>query len=113
VYAAGWVSRGPIGVIASTMQDAYTVADEMLADHHGSRASGSSSGSGASAFSPLAPRPESGAPAEVERGLREGAVVDLSRWGLIDAAERERGSRKGRGKEREKFVRVKDMLAVL
>jgi adrenodoxin-NADP+ reductase len=38
-------------------------------------------------------------------------VVDWEGWRRIDAAERERGRRVG--KEREKFVRTGDMLAVL
>jgi adrenodoxin-NADP+ reductase len=91
-------------VIASTMHDAYSVADQLLADHYSSTASGGAGG-------PLPRQPESGLPEELEKGIREGKVVDLEKWGRIDTAERERG--KTRGKEREKFRRVEDMLAVL
>src|SRR5215469_2644604 len=31
-YVAGWVKRGPTGVIASTMEDAFQTADAVLAD---------------------------------------------------------------------------------
>jgi adrenodoxin-NADP+ reductase len=55
--------------------------------------------------------PESGVPAEIAHGQREGKVVDLEKWERIDAAERQRGVAKG--KEREKFRRVEEMLAVL
>ncbi|PWN21002.1 nucleotide-binding domain-containing protein, partial [Microstroma glucosiphilum] len=33
IYVSGWLARGPVGVIASTMHDAYSVADTILADH--------------------------------------------------------------------------------
>ena len=39
LYCAGWVKRGPTGVIASTMTDAFTTADSIiqdLASHGGS-----------------------------------------------------------------------------
>ncbi|KAJ2457986.1 NADPH-adrenodoxin reductase [Coemansia sp. RSA 2424] len=32
LYAAGWVKRGPVGVIATTMQDAYRTADAVIMD---------------------------------------------------------------------------------
>ena len=92
------------------MQDAYTVADQMLSDHFSRHASHPRSASSASTSTPMAAQPKSGTPKAVEEGLRNGEVVDLERWGRIDAAERENG--KGRGKEREKYVRVDDMLAV-
>lgn len=104
MFAAGWVARGPVGVIASTMHDAYALAEQIIADHLSSPTSSISG-------SLLNPSPEQGLPADVEEGVRSGRVVDLDGWGRIDRAERE--SSKARGKEREKFVRVEDMLAVL
>lgn len=87
------------------MHDAYSVADQMMADHFASKLT----------VSPLAlaGQPEPGPPAEVLQGLREGKVVDLERWGRIDVAEQERAKRAGKGKPREKFRRVEEMLAVL
>ncbi|KAJ2832801.1 NADPH-adrenodoxin reductase [Coemansia furcata] len=32
LYATGWVKRGPVGVIAMTMQDAYRIADSIIMD---------------------------------------------------------------------------------
>ncbi|KAL1614437.1 NADPH-adrenodoxin reductase [Diplodia seriata] len=32
IYVAGWVKRGPTGVILTTMQDAFTTADSIIAD---------------------------------------------------------------------------------
>lgn len=105
LYCAGWVKRGPTGVIASTMTDAFTTADTIMKDlaHH--------SGPGS-----LLHAPESssglgwdGVQAEAERrGLRRTSWQD---WQRIDAVERERGQQTG--KIRAKFGRVEEMLAVL
>ena len=104
MYAAGWAARGPVGVIASTMHDAYALASTILEDHYAtSRLGGEGTG-------PLSEVPEKGLPEEVEKGLRDGTVVDLKRWKKIDEAE---VSRARGGKEREKFTNVQDMLEVL
>lgn len=106
LYCAGWVKRGPTGVIASTMADAFTTADTLLHDlarkENGSQ-------------SPLqVPERSSGlgwdgVKSEVASlGLRTTSWQD---WQRIDAAERERGQLKG--KIRDKFVRVEEMLEVL
>ncbi|GMK56584.1 hypothetical protein CspeluHIS016_0304240 [Cutaneotrichosporon spelunceum] len=104
-YAAGWVARGPVGVIASTMQDAYGLVEALLEDY----------GEGwpdRPAGSPIPTKPESGVPEAIERGLKDGTVVDIPRWLQIDAAERELGKKAGR-EEREKFRTVEEMLEVL
>jgi adrenodoxin-NADP+ reductase len=103
-YASGWVARGPVGVIASTMQDAYGLVETLLSDY-----STWKDGRGAGAV-PL--QPELGRPDVIERGLKEGTVVDMTAWLKIDAAEREKGKARGRA-EREKFATVEEMLAVL
>lgn len=59
-------------------------------------------------------RPYVGIPEKVQNAAKEGKiVVDLEGWAKIDKAEVERAKRMGSGKEREKFRRVEDMLAVL
>ncbi|KAJ5112726.1 hypothetical protein N7532_000771 [Penicillium argentinense] len=105
LYCAGWVKRGPTGVIASTMTDAFTTADTIIQDL---RILGSSR-------SPLhAPKDSSGLgwagvkPEADRRGLRPTSWQD---WQRIDAAERERGQQKG--KVRNKFGRVEEMLEVI
>ena len=105
LYCAGWVKRGPTGVIASTMTDAFTTADSImqdLANYNGSgsllHAPGHSSGLG-----------WDGVKAEAERrGLRPTSWKD---WQRIDAVERERGKQKG--KIRDKMGRVEEMLEVI
>ncbi len=105
MYAAGWAARGPVGVIASTMHDAYSLSSLILEDHFASPSSNSGS--------PLRDVPEDGLPEEVEKARKEGKVVDLAGWTRIDQVERERAKRAGKGKEREKFTTIEEMLAVL
>ena len=106
MYAAGWAARGPVGVIASTMHDAYSLSSLILEDHFSK--SPTKAGS-----SPLNAETQGGLPDEVERGKIQGKVVDLVGWKRIDQAERERARLPRNGKEREKFTAVEDMLAVL
>lgn len=103
VYTSGWVKRGPTGVIASTMYDAFETADAIVHDWL----------SGTHPF--LRPRCGGDAPGwpavlpEVRaRGIRP---VSWDDWLRIDAAEKARGARLG--KEREKFISEEEMLAVL
>lgn len=106
VYTAGWAKRGPTGVIASTMNDAFATAEAIAGDwekgvsflngHEGGE--GGSTGLG-----------WEGVKNEAERkGLRR---VSWQEWEVIDRAEKERGRLKG--KEREKFSSVEEMLGVL
>lgn len=105
LYCAGWVKRGPTGVIASTMVDAFTTADTVLKDLSAKKGSQSllqaseqSSGLG-----------WDGVKAEAASlGLRTTSWQD---WQRIDTAERERGQQKG--KIRDKFGRVEEMLEVI
>lgn len=107
VYAAGWAARGPVGVIATTMNDAYALASTILDDIYAPTTS-------SPAACMLNSRPYAGIPEKVQNAAMEGKiVVDLEGWAKIDKAEVERAKRMGSGKEREKFRRVEDMLAVL
>ncbi|WWC66017.1 uncharacterized protein I303_108639 [Kwoniella dejecticola CBS 10117] len=111
IYAAGWAARGPVGVIASTMHDAYALSDLLMDDHYATKASQSQSQTTAG---PLNPTPENGVPEALVKAQKNGGiVVDLEGWAKIDQAERDRARIMGKGKEREKFRKVEDMLAVL
>lgn len=103
LYCAGWVKRGPTGVIASTMTDAFTTADTMIQDmasHSGSLLHTPEQSSGLG---------WDGVKAEADRrGLRPTSWKD---WQRIDALERERGQQKG--KLRDKMTRVEEMLEAL
>ncbi|KAI7661175.1 hypothetical protein KC322_g17381, partial [Hortaea werneckii] len=107
MYCAGWVKRGPTGVIASTMDDAFTTGDIIAKDweegvkfipeeNSGEAEAGSRGGWKA-------------VKREIQkRGIRSVSWYD---WTKIDAEERRRGAL--RGKEREKIRSVSEMLAVL
>ncbi|GAA6035352.1 hypothetical protein JCM8097_008828 [Rhodosporidiobolus ruineniae] len=96
LYTSGWVARGPNGVIATTMFDAFAAADLLASDL---AALSSSAGGGE--------RP----PLPIER-LRGGArTVSWEDWERIDRVEKERGREKG--KLREKITSVKEMLELL
>ncbi|CCX10365.1 Similar to NADPH:adrenodoxin oxidoreductase, mitochondrial; acc. no. P22570 [Pyronema omphalodes CBS 100304] len=100
VYTSGWVKRGPVGVIASTMFDAFETGDAIVEDWVAGREfmGGKEEKHGWEAVQ-----------SEVKnRGLRP---VNWEEWQKIDKAERERGQKVG--KEREKFVTYSDMLSVL
>jgi adrenodoxin-NADP+ reductase len=102
MYCAGWVKRGPTGVIASTMEDAFSTADAIAEDWYSHvpflNADNGPSGLGWDGVKDQAEK----------RGCRR---VSWRDWQKIDAVERDNGQRKG--KEREKFTRIEDMLEVL
>ncbi|KAK4109945.1 NADPH:adrenodoxin oxidoreductase-like protein [Canariomyces notabilis] len=107
LYCAGWVKRGPNGVIASTMEDAFATADAIAGDWlgGGGRFLNDDHGDGEV-------KGWEGVKQEVGgEEVLKGRVVDWDGWRRIDLAERERGRKVG--KEREKFTRIRDMLAVL
>ena len=93
LYASGWIKRGPTGIIGTNRADSVETVASLLADLP-----------------------------TLDAGLRPGAhglerlrsavrVVSYEDWLAIDQAEIERGRPKG--KPREKFTRVEDMLAHL
>ncbi len=97
IYCSGWVKRGPAGVIANTMEDAFATAEAIAMDWK-SKQPFMAGGQGWDTMKSEAD----------QRGLRS---VNWSDWKRIDAAEIERG--KANGKPREKFASVHDMLVVL
>lgn len=117
-YTAGWCKRGPTGVIASTMMDAFDTAETIAADWtknqpflNGKRkqrldsgvdlggwTGGAAAGGGGGGLKQLV---------QEQRGVQ---VVNWRRWKRIDEEERERGRRKG--KAREKITDVAEMLEV-
>ena len=93
VYVTGWIKRGPTGIIGTNRADSVASVQALLADLPSM---------------PAAPKLGGGALREYLR--RHGRQpTDWSDWERIDRLERERGT--ARGRSREKFVRVDDMLA--
>jgi ferredoxin--NADP+ reductase len=81
VYCAGWIKRGPTGVIGTNKKDAAETVELLLADARGGRLPAKET-SAAAVDALLA-----------ERGLR---VVSYAGWEAIDALERARGEPVGR-----------------
>lgn len=102
VYASGWAATGAKGVLAGTMMNANSVADTIVGDWKAdsSRSAYSMSGN-ARLFEANEDLQVDSLPEEVERGLKEGAVVQYKDWKAIDLEERYIGSLAG--KERERF----------
>ncbi|KAF2222809.1 hypothetical protein BDZ85DRAFT_289564 [Elsinoe ampelina] len=101
MYAAGWVKRGPTGVIASTMDDAFVSADVIRQDWE-SGATFIRQGQG------QAPGWDAVKQEAERRNIRS---VSWEDWMKIDAEEKRRG--KDREKEREKCKSVGEMLKIL
>lgn len=110
MYCAGWVKRGPTGVIASTMEDAFATADAICDDWKRAGTENSdkpqflnSAEGGSTGLGWEGVRPEA-----EKLGLRPTTWRD---WEHLDVLEKERGSDKG--KIREKFSRIDDMIKTL
>jgi len=110
-YSAGWVKRGPTGVIASTMDDAFATADTIIQDWENRRPFLNSSSGGAEAGDGRDDVSGWSAVRNSDAARSLGKVVTWADWTLIDRAERDRG--KVKGKERDKFRSVEEMLGVL
>ena len=95
LYVAGWIKRGPTGIIGTNREDSVATVNSLLAD---------------------LPKIDAGAKpgADGMKGLLESRrirVVSYADWQKIDAAEVRRGA--AAGKPREKFTRVEEMLEAL
>ncbi len=96
-YTAGWIKRGPTGVIGTNKPDAAETVENMLADARAGRV--------------LAPAQATAAAAEALVCGRQAHVVTYADWRRLDALELSHGKEQGR--PRVKFTRVDDMLAAL
>jgi ferredoxin--NADP+ reductase len=95
LYAAGWIKRGPTGIIGTNREDSVATVKSLLAD-----------------LPNLDTGPKPGADGlQALLGSRAVRVVSYSDWQQIDAVEVRRGE--AAGKPREKFTRVDEMLAAL
>lgn len=95
LYVTGWIKRGPTGVIGTNRADSVATVNTVLAD-----------------LPMLHSAPKMGAVCFAEY-LRKASVpfVTYSDWKKLDYAEIQRGSPKG--KPREKFTRVQEMLGLI
>ena len=95
LYAAGWIKRGPSGIIGTNRADAVATVQSLLTD-----------------LPQLDPRPRTGAEGLFALLRRSHVpVVSYMDWRRIDAEEQRRGA--AGGKPREKITRVRDMLSLV
>jgi ferredoxin--NADP+ reductase len=93
-YTAGWIKRGPSGVIGTNKKDALETVQHLLADV-----------ASETLLSPSNPAPEAIEQLLAEKNVR---YISFEDWQAIDQAEVGRGEPHGR--PRVKFVRVDEML---
>jgi len=97
LYTAGWIKRGPSGVIGTNKPDAAETVEAMLED----------------AARGITLQPAQPEPAAIERLIRERQpnYFTYEDWLRLNELEVARGKKEGR--PRLKFTRVEDMLAAL
>ena len=101
LYCSGWVKRGPTGVIASTMADAFETAEAIIEDWKSKFVAGDEA----------TRLPRRGWTGVNEEAARLGIKLDpvhWEGWDAIDRAEKKDGETKG--KPREKLGTVEEML---
>jgi ferredoxin--NADP+ reductase len=97
LYTAGWIKRGPSGVIGTNKPDSVETANCMLEDRQVGKV-----------FSPSQPDRDAFLTFIRQRQPR---FVSYAEWLKLDALEIQRGAE--RGSPRLKFTRVEDMLTAL
>jgi ferredoxin/flavodoxin---NADP+ reductase len=93
-YAVGWCRRGPTGVIGTNKADAAAVAQRMVAD--------------VPSLAPAAPALRGRSAIDALLADRDLKVTSFSDWTTLDTVEIATG--RARGKLREKFVSVEQMM---
>ncbi|KIK66075.1 hypothetical protein GYMLUDRAFT_38549 [Collybiopsis luxurians FD-317 M1] len=99
VYASGWAANGAKGVLASTMMDAYSVAEAILEDWTQLMPSSSTENP-----EPVSSSPWDAPPPEIVQALsspgQDVTVTTYKDWLTIDAEEVRRASAEGKERER-------------
>jgi ferredoxin--NADP+ reductase len=96
LYCAGWIKRGPTGIIGTNRADSVATVNSLITDL--TQLDDGREKSGVAALYLLF----------ASRGVKP---ISFENWLKIDAAEVKRGE--PRGKPREKFTRVSEMLGIL
>ncbi|KAF9505093.1 hypothetical protein BS47DRAFT_1436437 [Hydnum rufescens UP504] len=113
VYTSGWAANGARGVLASTMYDAYSVADTLVADYvSGEAGAGGATAAGNPGTISVRLR-RTGVPSflrevSIQQGKR---IVQYEQWKMIDEEETRRGQRIGKERERMRWEEVQEFLA--
>jgi ferredoxin--NADP+ reductase len=94
LYVTGWIKRGPNGLIGTNRADSVETVASIFED-----------------ILSLEPEPKLGANALGNALGRAPRIVSYKDWQTIDLSERQRG--RAKGKPREKFTRVADMIEAI
>ncbi|KAG0235365.1 hypothetical protein BGW42_005344 [Actinomortierella wolfii] len=98
LYTSGWLKTGPVGVIVSTMAEAFQTAETLIEDVN------------SGALGPL--EPKAGAEPLMEKLKEKGVrTVSYQDWKKLEQIEFQRGAELG--KPREKVLSVEEMLRLL
>ncbi|KAL1137644.1 hypothetical protein AAG570_009340 [Ranatra chinensis] len=97
VYSSGWINTGPVGVILSTMNNAFHQAALLVEDMNSNKLDTLQSKPGFELISNILS----------QKGIQ---AVSFEGWEKMDKVEIERG--KQLGKSREKIVDIREMLAI-
>ena len=96
-YCSGWVKRGPVGVIANTMEDAFDTAESIAHDWENQE--------------PFMSGTDGWDALQEDKAMKNLRPISWNDWKKIDKVEKGRGEVKG--KQREKFTSIASMLEVL
>ncbi|KAJ4485369.1 ferredoxin adrenodoxin reductase [Lentinula aciculospora] len=107
MYASGWAATGAKGVLASTMMDAYSVAEAILEDWTNLTPFSSDAHS-----TPISSSPWDAPPPDILEGLssRDTEITTYEDWLAVDAEEVRRASAEGKERERMDWNGAKQVL---
>lgn len=97
VYGSGWISTGPVGVILSTMNNAFQQANLLVNDVQAKKINIEEKKQGYESIQQIL----------IKKGVQ---VVSFDGWRKIDKVEIEKGEKVG--KPREKIVDIEEMLKI-
>lgn len=101
VFASGWAGVGARGVLATTMMNAYGVADRILGETFPQAFNSNFVHANTEGIEVLPSDVQSeAAPHEIEDAVREGQVTTYEDWRAVDAEEVKRGQETGKERER-------------
>ncbi|CAE6449061.1 unnamed protein product [Rhizoctonia solani] len=110
VYASGWAANGARGVLASTMWNAYSVAEKILGDAAAGVVSDPQPQTGAVLDDEVMLKGEPGLPSPVVEAGK--LVVSYTDWKRIDTEELRRGGELGKERERMSWGEVVEFLDI-
>ncbi|KAG8886996.1 NADPH-adrenodoxin reductase [Tulasnella sp. 332] len=117
VYTSGWASNGAKGVLATTMYDAYDIADRLIQDHVENQIEIDTTYVSEPGLTPMNATPPSleSVPEHIQAALQDYAggrrVVTWDIWKRIEAEEMRRGAAKGKANERMSWSDVDAFLS--